>query len=160
MIYNQNIKVYTQSWQPSDPNRKLKGLVGMIHGYTSESDWIFELNATAMAKVGFYVCALDLQGHGSSDGSPPHHVLNVQPLLQDYRQYFDSSLGGAIAILLYLNQIKNTWKGLILNGPMFTPPTIVFLAPCWRIAITTLPNHSFIENWKRGLVEKSPNRKT
>ncbi|KAL3839423.1 hypothetical protein ACJIZ3_024014 [Penstemon smallii] len=186
MKNNQNMKIYTQSWQPM--NIKLKGLVGMIHGYISESGWIFELNAVAMAKAGFFVCALDLQGHGLSQGSPCH-VPNLQPLLQDCHQYFDStralhpnlphflygeSLGGAIAILMCLKQ-KNTWKGLILNGPMceiskkFKPiwpleellPIAAFIAPRWRVAITTPTwNQSYKEKWKREMVKRSPNQKT
>lgn len=188
MINTQNMKIFTQSWQPADSNRRLKGVVGMIHGYTSESGWIFELNAVAAAKAGFYVCALDLQGHGLSDG-PPDHITDTHPLVQDCLQYFDSarsryprvphflygeSLGAALAILVCLRQ-KTAWRGLILSGAMcevskkFKPmwplekllPAAAFVAPSWRIAITRPPvRQSYKEKWKRKLVEKSPNRKT
>ncbi|XP_051125212.1 caffeoylshikimate esterase-like [Andrographis paniculata] len=181
-----NMKIFTQSWQPDD--EKLKGLLAMIHGYTSESSWIFELNAVALAKAGFVVYALDLQGHGFSEG-PPDHIPDIHPLLLDCLQFFDSararhpklphflygeSLGGAIAILMCLQQ-KTAWKGLILSGPMcevsrkFKPvwplekflPLAAFIAPTWRISITRPPAcRSYRENWKRRLVERSPNRRT
>lgn len=188
MINNKNMKIFTQSWQPADPNRHIKAFLGMIHGYTSESGWLFELNAVAAAKAGFFVCSLDLQGHGLSDG-PPDHITDIQPLLQDCLQYFDSargrhprlphflygeSLGGALAVLVCLRQ-KVAWRGLILSGAMcevsrkFKPvwplekllPAAAFVAPAWRIAITPPPgSRSYREGWKGRLAGRSPNRRT
>lgn len=188
MINAQNMKIFTQSWQPADSSRHLKGVVAMIHGYTSESGWLFELNAVSTAKAGFYVCALDLQGHGFSEG-PPDHITDTHPLLQDCLQYFDAirsryprvphflygeSFGGALAILICLQQ-KTAWRGLILSGAMcevskkFKPmwplekllPAAAFVAPSWRIFVTRPPvSRSYKEKWKRTLVERSPNRKT
>ncbi|KAL6546309.1 hypothetical protein OROMI_022030 [Orobanche minor] len=192
MINKQNMNIFTQSWQPDGCTNpiggRLKGLVAMIHGYTSESGWLFELNAVAMAKHGFFVCSLDLQGHGLSEG-PPEHITDIQPLVQDCIQYFDSaradhpnlphflygeSLGAAIAILVTLQQ-KTAWNGLILAGAMcevskkFKPvwplekllPAVVLFAPAWRIAITEPPTRrSYRESWKRKLAEKSPNRRS
>ncbi|KAK6150145.1 hypothetical protein DH2020_017670 [Rehmannia glutinosa] len=188
MINKNNMKIFTQTWQPADSNSCLKGLIGMIHGYTSESGWLFELNAVAMAKAGFFVCALDLQGHGYSEG-PSDHITDINPLVHDCLQYFDSvkanhpklphflygeSLGAAIAILICLEQ-KKSWRGLILTGSMcevskkFKPvwplekflPAAAFVAPSWRIAVTKPPlTRSYREKWKRNLAGKSPNRKT
>ncbi|KAL3616832.1 hypothetical protein CASFOL_039226 [Castilleja foliolosa] len=191
MINKQNMKIYTQSWQPagSSPSR-LKGLIAMIHGYTSESGWLSELTAVAMAKSGFFVCALDLQGHGLSEG-PPDHITDIRPLVDDCIQYFGSaqadhpslphflygeSLGAAIAILVVLEQ-KNTasWKGLVLAGSMcevsrkFKPiwplekllPIAAYVAPGWRISVTEPPvRKSYKMTWKRELAEKSPNRRS
>ena len=92
----------------------------MLHGYNSETSWLFELTAVAIAKAGFLVCAIDLQGHGYSDGLPGH-IPNIEPIVCDCVQFFDSikvdhpklpafiygeSLGGAIAILVCLKQKK------------------------------------------------------
>lgn len=188
MINKQNMKIFTQSWQPSDLDSRPKAFLGMIHGYTSESGWLFELNAVAVAKSGFFVCALDLQGHGFSEG-PSDHITDIRPLLQDCLQYFDSarsryprcphflygeSLGAALAILVCLEQ-KKAWRGLVLSGAMcevstkFKPvwplekllPAAAYVAPTWRIAITPPPvRRSYREEWKRKLAERSPNRKT
>lgn len=184
MLNKQNMKIFTQSWQPETSNQ-LKGLVGMIHGYMSESSWLFELNAVAIAKAGFFVCSLDLQGHGYSEGSPGY-IPCIQPIVQDCIQYFDSarddhpklppflygeSLGGAISTLICLRQ-KNVWNGLMLSGPMFGVskkyrpvwpvekllPLAAFIAPAWRIVITKPPaSISYKEEWKRKIISKSPN---
>lgn len=189
MINNQNMKIFTQSWQPGGSNvSSLKGFVAMIHGYTSESGWLSELNAVAIAKAGFFVCAIDLQGHGFSDG-PRDHITSIDPLLQDCLEYFNSaradhpnlphflygeSLGAAIAILVCLKQ-RTAWRGLVVSGAMceiskkFKPiwplekflPPVAFIAPNWRISITSPPvSRSYRESWKRKLAEASPNRRT
>lgn len=158
----------------------------MIHGYTSEGSWLFELNAVAIAKAGFFVCALDLQGHGYSDGSRGQ-IPSIDAVVRDCIKFFDSaradhpklpaflygeSLGGAIAMLICLKQ-RSEWNGLILNGAMcgvsskFKPvwplekllPVAAFVAPTWRIVIAKPPgSKSYKEEWKRKLVTKCPNR--
>ncbi|OMP05081.1 Alpha/beta hydrolase-1 [Corchorus capsularis] len=195
MLNKRNMKVFTQSWRlvpdPDDHDKgnispTLRGLVAMVHGYAMDSKWLFELTAIAIAKCGFLVCALDLQGHGLSDGFPGH-IPNVECVIEDCIQFFDSikfenpklpaflygeSLGGAIATLICLNQ-KNEWDGLILNGamlgisPKFKPagawllPVAAFLAPTWKVA-PVKPNASkfYKEEWKRKLAAKNPNRRT
>lgn len=157
----------------------------MVHGYTSESSWLFGLTAVAFAKAGFFVHALDIHGHGYSEGLPGH-IPDIQPVVCDCIQYFDSvpanhpnvpaflyggSLGGAIAILVSLKQ-EGKWNGLILNGAMcgvsakFKPmwplekllPVAAFFAPKWRIVISKpLASKSYKEEWKSRLVAKSPN---
>nr|GMD03173.1 caffeoylshikimate esterase-like [Ipomoea batatas] len=146
-------KIFTQSWQ-HDSCDEPRGVVCMIHGYTSESSWIFELNAVAMAKAGLFVFAIDLPGHG------------LPAFL------YGESLGGAIAILVCLEQ-KHVWNGLILSGPMcgvskkYKPvwpleeflPLAAFFAPNWRIIFTKPPSRkSCREALKKKLVAKSPNR--
>lgn len=185
MLNKENMKIFTQSWQPNS-SAKLKGLVGMVHGYSSESSWLFELNAVAIAKAGYFVCALDLQGHGYSEGSPGL-ISNFQFLVSDCIQLFNSaraeypklpaflygeSMGGAVAIIIGLMQGKE-WNGIILSGPLcgvskkYKPlwplekllPVAAFIAPSWRITFTKPPaTGSYKEEWKRKLVLKSPNR--
>ncbi|KAL0442443.1 UNVERIFIED_CONTAM: hypothetical protein Slati_1967000 [Sesamum latifolium] len=136
MLNKHTMKIFTQSWQPAGSNSQLKGVVCMIHGYTSESGWLFELSAVATAKAGFFVCSLDLQGHGFSEG-PRDHITDVQSLVCDCLQYFDSararhpnlphflygeSLGAAIAILICLHQ-KTAWKGYRSRGHRRADPT-------------------------------------
>lgn len=136
MLNHQNIKIFTQTWEPEpapsyEGIHNHRGLVAMVHGYSSESSWVFQLTAVAIAKLGFYVCALDLRGHGYSDG-PRGRIPNIDPIIDDCVQFFDSerlgrrklpaflygeSLGGAVVTLVYLRQ-KGEWSGLILNGAM------------------------------------------
>ncbi|KAJ0017233.1 hypothetical protein Pint_11248 [Pistacia integerrima] len=187
MFNKKNMKIFTQTWRPDSPG-PLKGLVAMIHGYTSDSRWISELTAVAIAKTGFLVCALDLQGHGSSDGYPGH-IPNIEHIVQDCIQYFDSvktnhpklpsflygeSLGGAISILICLEQ-KYEWDGLILSGSMcgvsakFKPmwplekllPVAALFAPKWKVVVSKpVASKSYKEEWKRRLVARNPNRRT
>ncbi|KAL3616831.1 hypothetical protein CASFOL_039225 [Castilleja foliolosa] len=190
MINKQNTEIYTQSWQPSGSSpSQLKGLIAMIHGYTLESGWLSELNAIAIAKAGFYVCALDLQGHGFSEG-PRDHITDIQPLVDDCIQYFGSaradhpslpyflygeSLGAAIAVLICLRQKNMAWKGLITTGAMFEVskklkplwplekflPAMAFVVPSWKIPfMDPILRRSYKDNWKRKLGEKSPNRRS
>jgi hypothetical protein len=57
MFNKKNMKIFTQSWRP-DSTSQPKGIVAMVHGYSSESSWLNELTAVAIAKAGFLVCAL------------------------------------------------------------------------------------------------------
>lgn len=91
MLNKQNVKIFTQSWQPAGSSSlRLRGLVAVVHGYTDESSWLIQLNAVGLAKAGFYVCALDLQGHGYSDGSRGH-IPNIEPVVEDCILFFDSA---------------------------------------------------------------------
>ncbi|KAL6991972.1 acylglycerol lipase [Sarracenia purpurea var. burkii] len=186
-LNKRKMRIFTQSWRPdSSTASPLKGLVAMVHGFASESGWLFELTAVATAKAGFCVFALDLQGHGCSDGLPGH-IPSVKFLVEDCIQFFDSarsshpklpaflfgeSLGGAIAILVCLKQ-RSLWDGLIVSGAMcgvsakMKPPwpleellpVAAFIAPTWRIEIAKpRANKSYKEEWKRKLVLKNPNR--
>ncbi|WOL08950.1 hypothetical protein Cni_G17703 [Canna indica] len=179
-----DMKIFTQSWRPASPSTPLLGLVAMIHGYISESSWIFQLTAVAIAKLGFLVCALDLRGHGRSDGRRGH-VTSIGPVVDDCARHFDSvlsahphlpaflygeSLGGAVAILVYLRQ-KARWSGLVLHGAMcgvsarFKPPwpleeclpLAALVAPRWRVVVTaSLVRKSYKEKWVRELVRRNP----
>ncbi|KAL9382891.1 hypothetical protein Peur_023214 [Populus x canadensis] len=59
MFNKKNMKIFTQSWSP-DSTSQPKGIVAMVHGYSSESSWLkIELSTVvAIAKAGFLVCAL------------------------------------------------------------------------------------------------------
>jgi hypothetical protein len=58
MFNKKNMKIFTQSWRP-DSTSQPKGIVAMVHVYSSsESSWLNELTAVAIAKAGFLVCAL------------------------------------------------------------------------------------------------------
>ncbi|XAR59360.1 2-acylglycerol O-acyltransferase [Bertholletia excelsa] len=187
MVNNQNTKIFTQCWCPdSTTSPSLRGIVAMVHGYNSETSWLFELTAVAIAKAGFYVCALDLQGHGYSDGLPGH-IPCMDLVVQDCIQFFDiiranhpnlpaflfgESLGGAIAVLICLKQ-ANEWSGMVVRGAMCEVsakakpvwpleellPLAAYFAPTWKIVITKSPaGKSYKEELKRKLVLKSPNR--
>lgn len=186
MLNSRKMRIFTQSWRLNSITN-LRGVVAMVHGYASDSGWLSELTAVAIAKCRFLVCALDLQGHGLSDGFPGH-IPSIKHVIQDCIHFFDSvkqehrklpaflygeSLGGAVSILICLKQ-KNEWDGLILNGAMcgvsakFKPawplekllPMAAFLAPTWTVAAAKpVASKSYKEEWKRRLAAKNPNRR-
>ncbi|XP_078178194.1 caffeoylshikimate esterase-like [Carex rostrata] len=182
-------KLYTQTWSPvtQSPAYPPRGIVAMVHGYASESGWVFETTAVAIAKLGFHVCAIDLPGHGRSEG-PRGHIPSVAPVIDNCIQFFDDvrasnshlpaflygeSLGGAIAMFISLRQ-KEEWRGLVLNGAMcgvsrdFKPvwplekllPAAAMVAPNWRVVVAgNLVERSYKEKWKRELVRRCPRAK-
>ncbi|XP_047308862.1 caffeoylshikimate esterase-like [Impatiens glandulifera] len=130
-------KIFTQTWSPDPTISTTRALVAMIHGYTDESSWFMQLTAVALAQAGFHTVALDLQGHGFSEGHQGH-VPDIGPLVEDCREVFNSarlaqppnlpaflygeSLGGAIAILTCIDKLGchhyRDWDGMVICGAM------------------------------------------
>lgn len=184
MLNKKNKNIFTQSWTLDSPNR-LKGLVAMVHGYSSESSSLIQLTGVAITKLGFLVCALDLQGHGYSEGRRGH-IPDIDPVIDDCIQFFDSvqvdhpdlpafiygeSLGEAIALLICLRQ-KSEWRGLVLSGAMcgvsdkllparplmWLLPLGAFFFGTWTaVPVRPLADQSLKEKWTRKLARKSPN---
>lgn len=184
---SRGMKIFTQSWHPAENLTPPRGLVAVVHGFTGESGWLVQLTAIGIAKQGFCVYALDHQGHGFSDGLRAH-IPDIGPVVDDCIHCFDSararhpslpaflyseSLGGAIALLVYLRQ-PEVWAGAVLNGAMcgisakFKPPwplehllaAVAWAVPTWQVVPTrgAIPLVSFKEEWKRSLAVASPRR--
>ncbi|KAI3914168.1 hypothetical protein MKW98_003241 [Papaver atlanticum] len=99
------------------------GVVAMIHGYKTESTWIFELTALAIAKLGFMVWF-------------PGHIPSIQPVIDDCTKFFDSNslvLNGALCGIS--NKFKPIWP---LEHFI---PLAGFVAPSWRIVINLIYNN-------------------
>ena len=58
------LKIFTRSWRPEG---RARGVVVLVHGFKSHSG-LYEWPATQLAQRGFSVYALDLRGHGRSEG--------------------------------------------------------------------------------------------
>jgi alpha-beta hydrolase superfamily lysophospholipase len=147
----EGIHIFAQTWVPTNiPTSQLLGTIGVVHGYTGCSNWVVQLTAIHLAKVGFAVGALDHRGHGFSGGRRLY-IPDINPVVDDCVTFFDEfrakyppslpcflyaeSLGGAIALLLHLRsrdpefaRLHRGWDGMVLNGamcgvsPKFTPP--------------------------------------
>ncbi|XP_010558754.1 PREDICTED: caffeoylshikimate esterase-like [Tarenaya hassleriana] len=161
---SRGLKLFTQWWTPRSPSRPI-GLVAVLHGFTFESSWFVELTSILFAESGFITVAIDLQGHGFSDGLTGY-VPDINPVVDDCISFFQSfrelhappdlpcflygeSLGGAIALYIAIKE-KSRWDGLVLSGAMceisdrFKPPwpletvlsAIVNFIPTWRVVPT------------------------
>ncbi|CAN6479334.1 unnamed protein product [Victoria cruziana] len=136
------LRIFTQTWAPLPPN-PVMGTLCVVHGFTGESSWFVQLTAVSFASMGFATAALDLQGHGFSEGLF-NHIPDINPVLDDCSEFFHSflsqqqllqqqsssstpplpsflygeSLGGAIALLLHLRHPEKWGGGLVLNGAL------------------------------------------
>ncbi|KAJ9690367.1 hypothetical protein PVL29_012823 [Vitis rotundifolia] len=125
------LSLFTRSWQPlSTPPR---ALICMVHGYGNDISWTFQATPIFLAQMGFACFALDLQGHGQSEGLKAY-VPNVDLVVEDCVSFFNSikqdvsfhglpsilygeSMGGAICLLIHLSN-PNSFQGAILVAPM------------------------------------------
>lgn len=105
----------------------------MIHGYGNDISWTFQSTPIFLAQHGFACFALDLEGHGRSQGLKAF-VPNVDLVVEDCLSFFDSikrsshfenlpsflfgeSMGGAICLLIHLRN-PNSFNGAVLIAPM------------------------------------------
>ncbi|KAM3306569.1 caffeoylshikimate esterase [Capsicum chacoense] len=127
------LKLFTRSWVPSTPTPP-HGVIFMIHGYGNDISWTFQATPIHLAKNGFACFALDLEGHGQSQGLKAY-VPNLDLVIDDCLCFFNfvmtqnlefqdlpkflfgESMGGAICLLIHLKRPKE-FKGGILIAPM------------------------------------------
>lgn len=72
------LKLAARSWRPNDPAR---GLVVINHGFKSYSG-LYDYVGEALARRGFATFALDMRGHGRSEGDPLF-VKNMSEYVDD-----------------------------------------------------------------------------
>ncbi len=133
------LQLHYRCWEPEHPAR---AEVFFIHGY-NEHIGRYEHVAAAMSAAGFRFHAMDLRGHGSSEG-PRGHTPSWDQFMRDVDLLLDQgesdlpsfiyghSMGGGI-VLSYAIQTEREIKGVIATGPTlrlgFTPsPAQVFMA--------------------------------
>lgn len=106
----------------------------MIHGYGNSISWTFQATPIFLAQNGFSSFALDIEGHGHSQGLKAY-VPNVDLVVDDCLSFFESivtqnpnfqnlpiflhgeSMGGAICLLIHFKK-PHFFKGAILLAPM------------------------------------------
>ncbi|KAJ0755962.1 putative 2-acylglycerol O-acyltransferase [Helianthus annuus] len=133
-----NGKIFTQSWLPLDETQPIKGVVFMNHGYRNDTSWCFQKICIAYANWGYAVYAADMLGHGRSEGIRAY-VGDMEKVATTSLSYFVSvrnsekycklpaflfgeSMGGLVAMLMYLQSEPDTWTGLIFSAPLFVTP--------------------------------------
>ncbi|KAL6992613.1 acylglycerol lipase [Sarracenia purpurea var. burkii] len=133
------LTLFTRSWLPptaADDSAATapRGIILMVHGYGNDVSWTFQSTPIFLAQHGFACFALDLQGHGQSQGLKAF-VPNVDLVVDDCLAFFDSietqhpqfqnlprflfgeSMGGAICLLIHF-RCPDSFSGAILIAPM------------------------------------------
>jgi acylglycerol lipase len=111
------------------PDREARAAMVLVHGLAEHSGRYAELAAT-LCGLGYAVHAVDLRGHGRSEG-PRCLVLSFDEYLEDLDRFlgrvrteypgrpvflFGHSMGGAVAGLLAVER-QSDLRGLILSAP-------------------------------------------
>lgn len=118
-------------WQGVRPESGQRGVVALLHGYNSRSDFLVPM-MSKFAEAGLACYALDYRGHGQSEGLPCH-VFRFREYLMDVRALgrhasemaegervflFGNSLGGLIASHYALRHSEQI-SGTVLTAPFF-----------------------------------------
>ncbi|MCD7466153.1 hypothetical protein HAX54_002581 [Datura stramonium] len=129
------LTLFTRSWVPLTPTKTPpRGVIFMVHGYGNDISWTFQATPIHLAKNGFACFALDLEGHGQSQGLKAYvpsvdlviddclsffdFVMTQNPEFQDLPKFlFGESMGGAICLLIHLKS-PSQFNGAILIAPM------------------------------------------
>ncbi|HRN95274.1 MAG TPA: lysophospholipase [Chitinophagales bacterium] len=141
-------KIYAQGWAPTQS----KAVVCIVHGFAANSDR-YERVASFLCDNGYAVLALDLIGHGKSEGKRGH-VDDYENLLDCVRDItleaetrfpnlpvflYGHSLGGNIVTNFLLRRQPKNIKAAIVTGPLFKlgfePPAIKVLLAKMMVSI-------------------------
>lgn len=180
------VKLFTQSWVPANP----KALILMVHGYGNDSSWVFQRTAILFTEMGYGAFAMDLYGHGISEGllgyvpSATHVVedlaywFNIVKSKDEYKRLpcflYGESLGGALCLLLHFED-PGGYDGAILMAPMckisekMVPPWpvehVLRLLARWAPTLPIVPTTDLVDKSvkdpaKRLLAKNNPRRYT
>ncbi|XP_020241012.1 caffeoylshikimate esterase [Asparagus officinalis] len=132
-----SLSLFTRCWLPPE-SRPQRGLVLMIHGYGNDISWTFQSTPIFLAQNGYACYALDLPGHGRSQGLLKAFVPDLNAAIDHCIAYFNSvinlnyqqqqqqhlkcflygeSMGGAICLLIHLLR-RVEFSGAVLAAPM------------------------------------------
>ncbi len=128
------LELFEQWWRPEGAPR---AVVVLVHGYAEHSGR-YDYAANFLAERGYAVEALDLRGHGRSEGrravvgSMNEYLIDLGHFLRIVRErhpgapmfLLGHSMGGCIATLYTITR-KPSLEGLVLSGPAIggmTPP--------------------------------------
>ena len=119
-------KIYYQCWQPESG---LRGVIVLVHG-AAEHGGRYERFAAHVAQRGYAVAALDLPGHGRSEGTPGYieRFSDYTEAVDVFRETIAREMSSVPQILLghsmgglvsttYLLDHPHSFVGCVLSGP-------------------------------------------
>lgn len=123
------LKLSGYLWEPKETP---KAVINLVHGFGEYSDR-YDHWAMRFTKKGYIVHAIDLRGHGKSDGRRGHinsfddFINDVEVLVNESKKLYPNlpqfiyghSLGGNI-VTNYILKRENTFKGAIISSPWFS----------------------------------------
>jgi acylglycerol lipase len=130
-----NVQLFWRAWEPDVPAR---ATVCLLHGL-GEHSGRYEHVAAAFTGAGLAVHAIDLRGHGRSEG-PRGHTPSLVQWLDDIelllsrtnpgktRILYGHSLGGALVLYFGLHRAEKI-SGVIATGPSLR---IIADVPLWK----------------------------
>eukprot|EP01018_Ginkgo_biloba_P022580 Gb_13033 [translate_table: standard] len=183
------LTLFTRSWQPLREEPP-SALICMIHGYGNDISWTFQNTAIYLVQMGCAAFAIDLEGHGLSEGLRAY-VPSVDNVVHDCSSFFNSvankpqytnlprflygeSMGGAICLLIHFMEPAG-WDGAILVAPMckISPkvrppwpiPEILSFLSIFAPTLPIVPTEDLVEKSvkvpsKRILARRNPRRYT
>jgi acylglycerol lipase len=124
------VKLYGQRWTPE---KEPKAVINLVHGL-GEHSGRYKYVAEAFARAGYVFNAIDLRGHGKSEGIRGYTpgfdtiITDVEFLVKSARNAFPGkpqflyghSLGGSL-VLYYQLTSKHDVAGIISTSPLFKP---------------------------------------
>jgi acylglycerol lipase len=125
------LRLFSRSWERRGQARK--AILIIQHGLKDHSGRYGEL-ASALLPLGFAVYAMDLRGHGRSEGRKAY-VGKFAHLVSDLRTfiglvheqnpgiplfYFGHSMGGTLGVVTTINRVTD-FKGIVLSAPALAP---------------------------------------
>lgn len=153
LVTSDGLTLYSESWLPGEDSC---GVVVLAHGYAEHVGRYAPLAARLTGR-GFALQALDLRGHGHSEGERAN-VGTFQAYVNDLHRFLDitrgrhpdvpffllgHSMGGAVAAMLVIQQPQMV-DGLLLSAPFLrnaapVPPLLETLARPIARLLPSLP---------------------
>lgn len=128
---NRELKLFTCRWLPT--SQETKALIFMCHGFGMECSISMQGTGTRLAKAGFAVYGIDIEGHGKSSGLQgyipcfndvvidcDYHftIISQKPENRGMMKFLlGEAMGGAVALLLH-RKTPDFWDGAVLIAPM------------------------------------------
>lgn len=145
-----NVQLFWRAWEPDVP---VRGTVCLVHGL-GEHSGRYEHVAAAYVRAGIAFHAIDLRGHGRSEGPRGHTPSltqwhdDIELLLsrtdpEKSRILYGHSLGGALALSFGLHRPEKL-SGVLVTGPSLrisaeVPPVKAFMG---KVMASILPTFS------------------
>ncbi|MFW6006725.1 MAG: alpha/beta hydrolase [Halanaerobiales bacterium] len=131
------IQLFIQGWRPK---KKVKAVIALVHGLGEHSGRYQDL-ANYLTEKGYCLIALDLQGHGKSQGSRGHissykdFMDNISVMMKEVNYKFvdtpyflyGHSMGGNL-VLNYVLRNNPDLRGIIISAPwlkLATKPSVI-----------------------------------